>query len=180
MRTHKLYKEQLIKSDIDTVWDFFSSPENLDVLTPDNMGFEIKTPLPLPKMYQGQIIEYTVRPILNLPLFWRTEITEVENKKSFVDEQRKGPYKLWRHKHIFEVKEEGVRMLDNLEYTLPLGPLGSLAQMLFVKNRIQEIFDFRYNQIDKIFNKSESTEYGAETSSIQRGSTYKAAINIRS
>jgi len=152
MKVYNLYRKQLVNSSIAEVWDFFSSPENLDELTPGDMGFDIITERPIPKMYEGQIIEYKVRPILNIPLFWRTEITSVEQDKSFVDEQRKGPYSLWRHKHIFEQHPEGVMMTDSLEYALPLGPLGSIAHTLYVKSKLQQIFDFRYEKVESIFN----------------------------
>ncbi len=180
MKTYKLYREQYLDGDMDTVWDFFSSPENLDILTPENMGFEIKTPKPLPKMYKGQIIEYTVRPVLNLPIFWRTEITEVEDNKSFIDEQRKGPYKLWRHQHIFEETSRGIKMIDDLEYALPMGPVGSLVHKIYVKNRLKEIFDYRYEQVDKIFNKSEGLNNSSKASGIQRSSPYQTPINVSS
>ncbi len=180
MKKYKLYREQLLKGDIETVWDFFSSPENLDILTPKNMGFEIKTPKPLPKMYQGQIIEYTVRPVFNLPIFWRTEITSVEKNKSFIDEQRKGPYKLWRHKHIFKETSQGINMIDDLEYALPMGPIGSLAHSIYVENRLKEIFDYRYEQVDKIFNKSERLDNSSKTRNIERSPSYQSAINVSS
>ena len=178
MYVYKLYKEQLITSDIETVWDFFSSPGNLDIITPKNMGFDIKTPKPLPKMHQDQIIEYTVRPILNLPIFWRTKITEVDDKKSFVDEQIKGPYRLWRHKHTFKETNKGILMSDDLQYALPFGPIGQIAHTIFVKGRLQEIFDYRYEQVDKIFNQLEGIDNGTKASSVQGSSSHKTSINI--
>ena len=154
MKIYKLKRSQNVNASIEDIWAFFSSPENLNVLTPPNMGFEILSPTPIPDMYQGQIIEYKVRPILNIPIYWKTEITEVSDNKFFVDEQLNGPYKLWRHKHIFSKSDngKGVHMVDDLEYALPLGPLGSLAHSLYVKERLKEIFDYRYEMVEKIFN----------------------------
>ena len=152
MKTYNLERTQMLKAELSEIWDFFSSPENLDKLTPKNMGFEILTQRPLPTMHRGQLIEYKVRPVLNIPIYWKTEITEVEDQSYFVDEQLKGPYKLWRHKHIFETTSEGIRMKDELEYALPLGPLGAIAHRLYVKARLKEIFDFRFESVDKMFN----------------------------
>jgi len=152
MKTYSLRKEQIIQSTLPEIWEFFSSPENLDKLTPSNMGFEILTPRPLPSMFAGQIIEYKVRPVLNIPMYWKTEITEVKDQDYFIDEQLKGPYALWRHKHIFSEHEQGVLMVDELEYGLPLGPLGSLAHAIYVKARLKEIFDYRFEMVDKTFN----------------------------
>lgn len=153
---------------MDTIWSFFSSPENLNEITPDNMGFNIITPRPIPEMYEGQVIEYKVSPLLNIPLYWKTEITEVRDKEYFIDEQRKGPYKLWRHKHIFEDKGDYVLMIDELEYALPLGILGVLAQKIFVKNRIEEIFNYRFEKVEELFNSTSKTRDNIpETSGIK-------------
>lgn len=142
-----------VQAPIDEVWDFFSDPENLDTLTPDDMGFEIITERPLPKMFQGQLIEYKVRPILNIPLFWRTEITEVNPNTSFVDNQVKGPYTLWHHTHTFQATDSDTTiMVDLVKYSLPLGFLGGIAHSLFVKKRLQDIFDYRKVKVSALFN----------------------------
>lgn len=152
MKVYLLERKQYVKTSMEEVWDFFSSPENLDELTPTDMGFDIITPRPLPRMYEGQIIEYKVRPLLNIPIFWRTQITNVTDGVSFTDEQKKGPYSLWRHLHLFEPHQDGVMMTDHLEYSLPMGPLGSIAHSLYVKAKLQHIFDYRYDKVEEIFN----------------------------
>ncbi len=129
---------------IDTAWEFFSNPGNLKKITPDYMGFDIKTPQEwLGPMYPGQIIAYTVRPLLGIPLFWLTEITQVRDRAFFVDEQRVGPYALWHHQHHFKEIPGGVEMTDLVHYRLPLGPLGRLANWLFVRRQLRHIFDYR-------------------------------------
>jgi len=155
MKVHTLIRKQTLNTDIDQAWEFFSSPENLDLLTPKNMGFKITTPRPLPKMFQGQLIDYKVAPLLGIPLKWKTKITEVKNHEYFVDEQLKGPYKYWRHLHTFKTVDGKILMGDHLEYALPMGFLGSIAQALYVKNRIEEIFDYRYEKVDSIFNQKD-------------------------
>lgn len=153
MKKYKLHTEQIIHASLEEVWDFFSSPENLDNLTPGNMAFEITSQKPVPKMFEGQMIEYKVAPVLNIPLHWKTLISEVKDKEYFVDEQLEGPYKFWRHKHIFKsLGINTVKMNDELEYALPLGPLGTIAHTLYVKNRLKEIFDYRYQKVDQLFN----------------------------
>jgi hypothetical protein len=102
-------------------------------------------------MYTGQIIEYTVKPIAGIPLYWMTEITHVEDKKYFIDEQRFGPYSLWHHQHHFKVVEDDVEMTDIVHYKLPLGFLGDIANVLFVKKQLQTIFDFRKKTVDRLF-----------------------------
>lgn len=152
-KVYTLVKEQVIPSDLKQVWDFFSSPDNLKTITPPYMGFDIvrgKTP----KMFQGQIIEYRVRPLLGIPLRWVTEITHCVDLKYFVDEQRFGPYRLWHHQHHFKETPEGIYMKDEVNYALPGSFIGEMVHPLLVKNRLQEIFDYRYKVIEEVFPKS--------------------------
>lgn len=154
MKTYILEQEQLLNVTIEKAWEFFSSPENLDELTPDDMGFSITTPRPIPRIKAGQIIEYKVSPILGIPLYWKTEITEVNDKSSFIDNQLKGPYKLWKHTHTFTEVEDKVLMHDRVEYALPLGLIGRLVHSIYVRNKLKDIFDYRYKKIDFIFKNS--------------------------
>lgn len=149
---HSLTTKQLIKSDIDTVWDFISSPKNLQTITPSYMGFIILSN-PADKMFPGQIIEYKVSPLMGIKLHWVTEITHVKDKEYFVDEQRFGPYAFWHHKHFLQQTKDGVMMYDEVHYKAPMGILGWLANALFIKRQLKQIFDYRYNKIEEIFNK---------------------------
>lgn len=149
---HHIELTQLIKHDIDEVWNFMSSPKNLAAITPEYMHFEILSDLGDGKMHQGQIIEYYVRPILNLKLHWVTEITHVKEKAFFVDEQRFGPYTFWHHKHSFKQTNEGVLMTDTIHYKLPLGLIGKLANSIFVRQQLNQVFQYRHDVLDKRFN----------------------------
>ncbi len=149
---HSLQTSQLIKSDLNTVWDFMSSPKNLATITPDYMGFKILNDLHGDTMYAGQIIEYNVSPILGVKLNWVTEITHVKDKNYFVDEQRFGPYAFWHHKHFLIETAQGIEMNDLVHYKLPLGILGKLANELFVKKQLKEVFDYRYKKVNQLFN----------------------------
>ena len=132
-------------------WDFFSSPANLQRITPAHMGFRIISRYHGEKMYPGQLIEYTVRPLLGIPLYWMTEITHVQEGVYFVDEQRFGPYALWHHQHHFREVEGGVEMTDIVHYKIPLGLLGWIADRLFVRQKLEQIFDYRYRKVSEIF-----------------------------
>ena len=149
----QIIKKQLIKTDIDNLWDFMSSPKNLDTITPKEMKFNIKSNNGNKKMYEGMIITYTVTPLLNIPLNWITEITHIKKNKYFVDEQRVGPYKMWHHEHIFEQKEDGILMTDIITYVPPMGVLGKIANFLFINKKVNNIFDYRKKIIDQLFNK---------------------------
>ena len=144
--------KQLLKSDLETVWDFVSSPRNLKKITPPYMGFDITSKdLPI-KMYPGMIISYKVSPLLSIPTTWVTEITQVEKHKFFIDEQRVGPYTMWHHQHFLEETKDGILMTDIVTYKPPFGILGSIANSLFIKKKLKSIFDYRFVALEKIFN----------------------------
>ena len=147
---YQLKTKQFVKTDMATCWDFFSDPKNLSKITPQSMGFIVRTELP-DIMYEGLMIEYTVRPMLGIPMNWITEIKTVKNHSFFVDEQRKGPYRIWHHEHHFKEVEGGVEMTDIVSYELPLGFLGRLMHPILVKNKLKEIFDYRRQKVDELF-----------------------------
>jgi len=152
---HVIKTRQLIKSDIDTVWDFISSPANLAVITPNSMGFEIiGEKKEGEKMYEGQIIEYFVSPFAGIRMHWVTEITHLKDKEYFVDEQRFGPYSFWHHKHFLKAVDGGVEMTDIVHYKAPFGFLGRIANSIFIKKKLKTIFDYRYNKLEELFNRN--------------------------
>lgn len=143
----KVYSVKTIQKmpiSLDQAWEFFSNPSNLKEITPSKLGFKIISKHHGEKMYAGQIIEYIVKPILGIPLYWMTEITQIVDKQYFIDEQRFGPYSLWHHQHHFKAIEGGVEMTDIVHYKLPFWMLGDLAHWLFVKKQVQKIFEFRF------------------------------------
>ncbi|MCB9201827.1 MAG: SRPBCC family protein [Flavobacteriales bacterium] len=150
---YQLKRKQQLRISLDTAWDFFSNPKNLNEITPKDMCFRIVSELE-DKMYQGQVILYQVSPVLNIPTTWLTEITHVEDKKYFVDNQVVGPYSLWHHQHKFTENKNGVLMEDIVTYKLPFGILGKLAHTIFVKKKLEHIFDYRFQYLEKKFNQS--------------------------
>jgi ligand-binding SRPBCC domain-containing protein len=149
---YQLKTKQIIPTDLETCWDFFSSPKNLKKITPNYMGFEVLLEIP-EKMYAGLMIEYEVKPLLGIPMKWITEITHVDELKFFVDEQRKGPYKIWHHEHHFKQVKNGIEMTDIVSYEIPFGILGKIAHPLVVKKKLTEIFDYRFQKVEEIFGK---------------------------
>ena len=147
---HQFIRKQFVKTDLQTCWDFFSSPANLKRITPSYMGFDVKTEVPA-QMYEGLIIAYTVKPLLGIPVEWVTEITHVKDKSFFVDEQRKGPYTMWHHEHHFKAVEGGVEMTDIVSYIIPLGFLGKLVEPFIVKPKLEEIFAYRFKIVEEVF-----------------------------
>ncbi|WP_294328685.1 SRPBCC family protein [uncultured Chryseobacterium sp.] len=148
---HKLFREQQLNCDIKTAWKFFSSANNLSEITPKDMGFTVLTEMEDDEIYEGMLIDYYVSPLFGIRMKWQTEITHVDFQKSFIDFQRKGPYQLWNHHHEFIPNEEGVLMRDTIDYELPMGFLGEIAHSLFVKKKLEYIFDYRFRVLSRLF-----------------------------
>jgi ligand-binding SRPBCC domain-containing protein len=142
---------QKLPVSVEEAWSFFSSPNNLKVLTPTHLGFEIMNDLEDRKMYAGQIIAYTITPLWRLPLQWVTEITHVQEPHYFIDEQRLGPYKFWHHEHRFNPIPNGVEISDTVYYQLPFGLLGTVLHCLKIKRDLETIFSYRKTKLETLF-----------------------------
>lgn len=149
MKLYKLKRSQLIKRDRSEVFDFFKSPENLERITPPDVGFVILTPRPI-KMHTGAVLDYTIK-LLGIKVRWTTLITEYEEPSGFSDISIKGPYSFWHHRHIFEETTDGTVMHDEVTYSLPFGIIGRLAHGLWVRLQLEKIFDYRAEVINEVF-----------------------------
>ena len=151
---HHLKQSQTLPVDRKVLWEFISVPQNLNKITPPDMAFEIIGEPP-EKAYAGLLLEYRVKvPLLGWST-WLTEIKYVEDGVSFMDEQRVGPYKLWLHTHKLEDVDGGTRMTDDIRYLVPFGPIGLLANFLFVGRTLRRIFDYRRVKMEELFGKVE-------------------------
>lgn len=152
-KVYSIKAVQTIPVTLQQAWDFFSRPDNLKDITPAHMGFTIRSKHHGEKMYAGQIIEYTLKPLFGIPVYWMTEITHVDEGNYFIDEQRFGPYSLWHHQHHFKAVSGGVEMTDIVHYKIPFGFVGDMANAWFVNKQLKQIFDFRYHSIENKFAK---------------------------
>lgn len=149
MTRHRLTATQVVDRPIDEVFAFFSKPENLGRITPAGMGFERLTDDV--DMRPGLAIDYRIRPLAGIPMRWRTRIGAYDPPHSFEDIQLAGPYRRWEHRHTFTEVPGGTRIADEVEYELPLGPLGELAHAAAVKQQLLDIFRHRARTISSVF-----------------------------
>lgn len=149
----KIYTKKSIQNvpiSLDEAWNFFSNPKNLKLITPEYMGFVIKSGAEK-ALYAGQIIEYVVTPILGIKTQWVSEITQVKHHEYFVDQQLAGPYSMWHHKHFFKEIPGGVAIEDVVDYVVPLGFIGQLVHPILVQPKIEEIFKYRQTKLIELF-----------------------------
>jgi len=148
-KEYLLEKHQFISKSKSEVFDFFKTPENLEKITPKKLSFKIITPLPI-VMRKGTLIEYKIK-ILGIPIYWRTLINKYNPPNTFRDTQLNGPYEIWDHTHIFKECKNGTMMIDRIVYSIPYSFIGRLANFIWVKRELKNIFNYRYKIIEEIF-----------------------------
>lgn len=146
MKIRRLERSTRLPRPLDEVFAFFAEASNLEELTPPWLAFDIVTERPI-EMSEGTLIDYRLR-VRGLPLRWRSEITVWDPPHRFVDEQRKGPYRLWHHEHRFEPDgADATRVIDRVDYAVWLDPLVHP----FVRRDVEKIFDYRQERLGELF-----------------------------
>ncbi len=158
MKTYELNRSQVVHRGRDDVFAFFASAENLEMMTPPWLQFRIVTQQPI-QMQVGTRIEYVLR-LHGVAINWISEITAWEPPFRFIDEQRRGPYRLWVHEHRFEEVENGTRVVDHVRYAVPGG---ALVHRLLVAPDLDKVFGFRRNRLAMLFG-AEPAEFGVTMS----------------
>lgn len=150
MRTFTLHTELWLPRPPECVFPFFADAHNLESITPPLLRFSVLTPAPI-QMKQGALIDYRLR-IRGVPVGWRTRIAAWEPPTRFIDEQLRGPYRLWHHEHTFIAENGGTRCVDHVRYAVPGGPLVERAvHRLLVRRDVERIFAFRQERLRAIF-----------------------------
>jgi ligand-binding SRPBCC domain-containing protein len=150
MATHTYKAEQFLPITISEAWTFFSSPDNLPLITPPELQLQMITK-DIKEIYDGLEIEYRVKPLFGIALKWKSLIQNVQAPSEFTDLQLKGPYSLWQHRHQLIPHEKGVLIVDTVLYKLPFGFIGELLHQLIIKSKIDRIFSFRREVLEHKF-----------------------------
>lgn len=151
---YQLYREQQLQCSIDTAWNFFTSPHNLPVIAPKEMDFTVLTKIGVNNIHEGMQVDYRLKPLLGIPIRWKSEIRSVVHKKCFVDYQLQGPYRMWHHYHEFIENDKGVLMKDILQYKMYFGFIGQIVNSLIIRKKLEYIFNNRAVIVEQLFNKN--------------------------
>lgn len=144
---HHLSTRLELSLPVEQVFAFFSQAENLERITPPELKFRILTPRPI-EIKKSTLIDYELR-LLMARFHWRTEITNWDPPHQFIDTQLRGPYREWVHTHRFIPTSKGTAVLDDVQYQLPLTPLGDLAYPL-VRLQLSRIFGYRATAVRRL------------------------------
>jgi ligand-binding SRPBCC domain-containing protein len=150
MKLYRLERRQSLAIGIHAAWDFFSQPRNLPMITPPWLKFVVTSSLS-ERMHAGMIVTYRLQPLFGIPVSWVSEITHVREPDHFVDEQRYGPFRFWHHAHFFTVTPTGIDMRDLVHYNPGYGFLGRLIRALLLRDRLNNIFDYREQTLMRLF-----------------------------
>jgi ligand-binding SRPBCC domain-containing protein len=154
MKIYNLKRSQFLPITISEAWDFFSAPRNLARITPTNVNFKMISISGGERAYPGQRITIEVNVLPGISRKWVTEITKVNAPHYFSDEQLSGPFAMFQHQHHFKEVKGGVKMTDEVNYAVPLGWLGQLANSIFVARQLNSTFDYRYKILEELFSKN--------------------------
>ena len=144
-----LQRKITVPGTLEAVFDFFNRPENLEILTPDSLKFNMLTPSPV-AMHNGAVFDYTIG-LFGIPMRWTSVIANYDPPHQFVDIQLKGPYAFWHHRHSFEAKPTGVEVTDEIHYEIGFSLLGKVLLRPLVQRQLESIFAFRAQAIDRLF-----------------------------
>lgn len=158
---YTLHRKQWLPRRLHEIFEFFERPQNLPLITPPRLDFQILTPEPI-AMARGLTIDYRVR-VLGIPTHWRSLISEYDPPRSFRDVQVIGPYRLWDHRHRFWRENNGTVIDDFVVYEPPYGLLGALVHRLAIRSRLEAIFDFRRHRIEELLQPERDSADGASS-----------------
>ena len=149
---YTLEQEQLVNADLERCWNFLKSPANLNLITPDDLHFQIVSSVP-EDMYNGLIIEYRISiPVIGVQR-WVAEIKHIRQNQSFVDEQRIGPYTFWYHYHELLATPDGTTLIDRVYYGVPYSIFGRLLHSLFIRKTLERIFTYRHAKLAELLDR---------------------------
>ena len=169
---HHIEFEQWLPFTINKVFLFFANPNNLPRIMPPATGTEltairlVRPPqfldaqqsfseeIPLAGAGSEIVTSFRLFPFLPVRAQWIALITQFKWNHHFADVQKKGPFKSFQHRHEFLIEMRdgvsGTVVRDAIEYDAGFGPLGDLAQKVFIAPILRRIFHHRQQMLEKL------------------------------
>jgi ligand-binding SRPBCC domain-containing protein len=148
MKIYHLYRRQRLSLATHEAWKFFSSPYNLNDITPEFFHVTITSKVPK-KIYAGLMISYRMKAVLGIPMTWLSEVSHCDEPKRFVYEQRIGPFKFWSHEVCLTEEQNGIVLEDIMFYAMPMGWIGQFINSVLIASKLERIFDNRRDYLQR-------------------------------
>ena len=148
MKIYHLYRRQHLNLTIHEAWKFFSSPYNLNDITPEFFHVTIVSRMPK-KIYAGLMISYRMKAVFGISMDWLSEISHCDEPKRFVYQQRIGPFNFWSHEVCLTEEQNGILLEDIIFYAMPIGWLGQFINSVLIASKLEQIFDNRHNYLQR-------------------------------
>ncbi len=154
-KVYQLYQSQALDMTIPEAWQFFSSPYNLNAITPEFFHVDILTPVP-DAIYAGLMIQYSMKAVWGIPMTWLSEVSHCEAPYRFMYDQRVGPFKFLSHEVRLTKLENGIQLEDIIFYAMPLGWLGQFLNKILIGSKLEQIFNARHDYLESRWPASKS------------------------
>lgn len=154
MKIYQLYYRQVLSLPIQEAWAFFSSPYNLNTITPDFFNVTVTSKVP-ERIYSGLMISYSMKAVFGIPMAWLSEVSHYDEPKRFVYEQRIGPFNFWSHEVSLTEVGDNIVLEDIVFYAMPLGFFGQLLNKLLIAEKLAKIFNVRHDYLQSRWGISE-------------------------
>lgn len=138
---YELTDHFIVSADVEKTWAFFSTADNLPLITPPWLRFTLRSPKAI-AIGRDSLLDYTIR-WMGLPVRWRTKIIDWSPPRQFIDLQVRGPYALWHHQHTFTPTADGVECFDRVIYRVPVPLVGWAVHAAVIRRQLVGIFRYR-------------------------------------
>lgn len=145
----RLSCEQWLPGTPADVFPFFGSARNLERITPPFLKFRIRGVRGEP-LAAGSLVDYSLR-LHRLPIRWRTLIEVWDPPHRFVDLQVRGPFRKWRHRHMFRGDGDRTLVSDVVDFDLYCRALARTALLAWVDADLRAIFTYRQCATERAF-----------------------------
>jgi ligand-binding SRPBCC domain-containing protein len=137
-----------IKAPVENVFTFHLDPANLERVSPPGSQTRVVSVSVTPLRVGARV---TVRSVqMGMPVTLEAEIIALEENRMFEDQQVRGPFKSWRHRHLFEPIPDGTRLTDEVEFEVPGGLAGRLVGQGMVMAQMEKAFAHRQEQTKRL------------------------------
>jgi ligand-binding SRPBCC domain-containing protein len=151
MQIYKLSRKQFLPITKYWAWDFFSSPENLLLVTPRRINVQIQDP-GRERIYEGQKIKLRITVLPFVRMDWVTKVTDVVYYECYTLRQTQGPYNHWVHQHKFRSVQGGIELSDEIDYAIKVGGIvGRIINRILVRPQLEKVFNYRSKVIEDFF-----------------------------